>query len=414
MTEKIDTYKLSNGMTILGVPMTQVQSVAFDFLLPSGAAVVPDGCCGAPAIIEDWIFRGAGGKTSRELTGLLDGLGLHRNSNIESKHITLSAAMEAENLDKAIELYADVILKPSLDGEQFEFSKQLAVSELAGLDDDPRHKTSILLREHFYPAPLGRSPEGNKEELEKLSAEKCRQIIADNFNIGQTIFAVAGKYDFGKLCRQLEKLFGSEKSKTEKTITPKKQTLAYHHHAHDGSQVHIGIMTPTVPAQSSDYYNARIAVAVLSGGMSSRLFTEVREKRGLCYAVGAKYSSLKEMAGISCYSGTTPDKAQETYDLIIAEMKKLGKGISEDEMRRAKIGLESGLIMQSESTMARAMAAATDFYMLGKVRSLAEIKQQIEKTTVKSVLEFLNKNPFEKFCTTTIGPVEIKPVQNEI
>jgi predicted Zn-dependent peptidase len=116
------------------------------------------------------------------------------------------------------------------------------------------------------------------------------------------------------------------------------------------------------------------------------------------------------MAGISCYSGTTPDKAQETYDVIIAEMKKLGKGISQDEMQRAKIGLESGLIMQSESTMARAMAAATDFYMLGKVRSLDEIKQQIEKITVKSVLEFLNKNPFEKFCTTTIGPNEIKPV----
>lgn len=410
MMEKIDSYKLSNGMTILGVPMAQVQSAAFDFLLPAGAAVVPDGCCGAPAIIEDWIFRGAGGKTSRELTGLLDGLGLHRNSSIESKHITLSAAMEAANLAHAIELYADVILKPLLDSEQFEFSKQLALSELAGLDDDPRHKISILLREHFYPDPLGRSPEGNKEELEKLSAEKCRQLIADNFNISQTIFAVAGKYDFEKLCRQLEKLFGSEKSKPEKTITPKNQTLGYHHHAHDGSQVHIGIMTPTVSAQSDDYYNARVAVAVLSGGMSSRLFTEVREKRGLCYAVGAKYSSLKEMAGISCYSGTTPDKAQETYDVIIGELKKLGEDISEDEMRRVKIGLESGLIMQSESTMARAMAAATDFYMLGKVRSLDEIKQRIEKTTVKSVLEFLNKNPFEKFCTTTIGPTKIKPV----
>jgi predicted Zn-dependent peptidase len=143
--------------------------------------------------------------------------------------------------------------------------------------------------------------------------------------------------------------------------------------------------------------------------MSCRLFTEVREKRGLCYAVGAKYSSLKEMAGISCYSGTTPDKAQQTYNVIIDELKKLRQDISQDEMHRAKIGLQSGLIMQSESTTARAIAAASDFYMLGKVRTLDEIKQRIEKTTVKSVLEFLNKNPFEKFCTTTIGSTKIEP-----
>ncbi len=168
-------------------------------------------------------------------------------------------------------------------------------------------------------------------------------------------------------------------------------------------------MTGSITPQSEDYYNARVAVAVLSGGMSSRLFTEVREKRGLCYAVGASYHSLKEIAGIGCYAGTTPDKAQETYDVIIAQFKKLADGISEQELDRAKIGLQSALIMQSESTIARAGAAATDFYMLGKVRSLEEIKQNIEKTSVKSILGYLKNNPFEKFCSVTIGPTEIKP-----
>ena len=168
--------------------------------------------------------------------------------------------------------------------------------------------------------------------------------------------------------------------------------------------------TPTVLPQSPDYYNARVAVAVLSGGMSSRLFTEVREKRGLCYTVFASYNALKEMAGIWCYAGATPDKAQQTYDVIIAELKKLADGISDEEMARAKIGLQSALIMQSESTSARARAAATDYYTLGKVRRLDEIKQQIEKITAKSVLDFLKKNPFDKFCSVTIGPAEIKTV----
>jgi predicted Zn-dependent peptidase len=408
MTERIDIYKLANGMTILGIPMAQVQSAAFDVLLPCGSAITPDDCCGAPAVIEDWIFRGAGNKTSRELIGLLDGLGLHRSNSVESKHIALFAALQADNLLKAIELYADIILKPALDREQFEYSRQLALQGLASLEDDPRHKTILLLQEHFYPDPLGRSPIGNQRDLQNLTAEKCKQIISDNFNIGQTILAIAGKYDFEKFCLLLEKLFGSEKQKKPRDISAKKQSLAYQQQQHEGAQVHIGIMTPTVTPKNPDYYNARVAVAVLSGGMSSRLFTEVREKRGLCYAVFASYHSLKEMAGIGCYAGTTPDKAQETYDVIIAEFRKLADGIGNEELARAKIGLESSLIMQSESTIARAQAAAMDYYMLGKVRSLEEIKQQIEKTTVKTVLDFLKNNPFEKFCSVTIGPAEIK------
>jgi predicted Zn-dependent peptidase len=116
------------------------------------------------------------------------------------------------------------------------------------------------------------------------------------------------------------------------------------------------------------------------------------------------------MAGIGCYAGTTPDKAQQTYNVIMTEFKRLAEGISDEELKRTKIGLQSSLIMQSESTMARAGAAAADYYMLGKVRSLEEIKQQIEKITVESVLDFLKKNPFDKFCSLTIGPIEIKPV----
>ncbi len=410
MPEKIDIYKLANGMTILGIPMPQVQSAAFDFLLPAGAALMPAGCCGAPAVIEDWLFRGAGGKTSRELTDLLDGLGIHRNSSVESKHIALSAALEAENLYRAIELYADIILKPALDEPQFEYSRQLALQGLAGLEDDPMHKTILLLRRHFYPDPLGKNPLGNQKDLQNLTAQMSKHIISENFNVSEIIFAVAGKYDFQKLCTLLEKLFGTEKPKKAKVINTKKQLLAYQQQQHDGAQVHIGIMTPTVTPQNADYYNARVAIAVLSGGMSSRLFTEVREKRGLCYAIGASYHSLKETAGIGCYAGTTPDKAQQTYDVTIAEFKRLAEGISDEELARAKIGLQSSLIMQSESTIARAQAAAMDYYMLGKVRSLDEIKQQIEKITVKSVLDFLKKNPLDKFCSVTIGPLEIKPV----
>lgn len=408
MPEKIDILKFDNGMTIIGVPMQHVQSAAFEILLPAGTSVMPDNCCGASAVISDWIFRGAGNFSSKELTDRLDGLGLHRKSEAESRHISLSAALESESLLDAIELYADIILRPLLDNQQFEHSRQLALQALAALDDDPMHKTTLLLNEHFYPDPLGRNPLGNQKDLQNLSASVCKKLATENFDISKTIFAVAGKYNFNKICKLLEKLFASEKPKNQKDIVIKKQSFEYFHQQHEGSQVHIGIMSPTVKPASEDYYKARVAIAVLSDGMSSRLFTEVREKRGLCYAVFASYHSRKEMGGIRCYAGTTPEKAQQTYDVIIEQLKNLQKGISEQEMARAKIGLQSSLVMQSESSSARCQAAAMDYYILGKVRTLDEVKQQIEKLTVNSVLDFLNKNPFEKFSAVTIGPAGIK------
>ena len=142
--------------------------------------------------------------------------------------------------------------------------------------------------------------------------------------------------------------------------------------------------------------------------MSARLFTEVREKRGLCYAVGARYHGLKEAAGIACYAGTTPDKAQETLDVIIQQFDKLGDGISEEEIQRAKVGLESSLILSSESSSSRAGAIASDHYLLGRVRSLDEIKNKIEKTSVDSVLGFLRSNKFKDFTVVTVGPKCLK------
>jgi len=156
-------------MTIVGIELPAVQSAAFEFLIPAGAAVTPDGCCGAPTIIEDWIFRGAGGKSTRELNDLMDGLGLQHGSSVDSKHLTLAVAMQAEKLSKAIDIYADIILRPSLDSQQFEFSRQLALQSLLSLDDDPRHKIILLLREHFYPDPLGRNTIGKQEDLQNLT-----------------------------------------------------------------------------------------------------------------------------------------------------------------------------------------------------------------------------------------------------
>jgi len=176
MSERLDTHILSNGMVVLGEPMESVESVAFGFMLPAGASLLPEGCCGAGEVISDWIFRGAGDRSSRELGDALDGLGLHRAGSVGSAHLSIGAALEASNLSEALDLYADVIVRPSLQDDQFEPARQLAIDGVHSLDDDPRHKVMVKLREQFYPHPLGRSAVGEVGELESLTAQAAGRI----------------------------------------------------------------------------------------------------------------------------------------------------------------------------------------------------------------------------------------------
>ena len=156
------------------------------------------------------------------------------------------------------------------------------------------------------------------------------------------------------------------------------------------------------------YYPARIGQMVLSGGMGSRLFTEVREKRGLVYSVGASYHSLIDHAGIFVYAGTTPARAEETLEVTIAELRKMSDGADEAEMARARTQLKSAVIMQGESTSARSEALAADWDHLGRLRGLSEIAGAIDAVTADDVTDCARNWPAKDLTALTIGPEPIE------
>ena len=157
------------------------------------------------------------------------------------------------------------------------------------------------------------------------------------------------------------------------------------------------------------YYEAWAAVSLLSGGMSSRLFTEVREKRGLCYAISASLSTLREEGRVFAYAGTTTERAQETLDVTVAEILRLHEGISDEELQRCKARAKSSLIMQQESTTSRASSLARDMYHLGRVVSLDEINDRINRLTTSQVRDFAVEYAPRSMVLVTIGPQALNP-----
>lgn len=405
--QNIKTHKFDNGMTLVLESMPDVSSAAFVFVLSAGAARDPHNCSGAGAVLSELLFRGTADMDNRTLNDKLDSLGLQRSSSVGRIHCNLAGALVGNNLLSALKLYANIIRRPTLAPDQFSLCQTLALQNLDSLDDDPRQRISLLAYENYLPHPFGRPPCGRRDELGALTPELLSRHWKDSFTPDGAILAVAGAADFNQVKAAVARLFADWKGDRPGQIDPAPIKTGMFHHPHDGAQVHISVMYPTVTYLDDAYYPALAAAAVLSGGMGSRLFTELREKRGLCYAVMAAQQVIGTFGLVHGYVGSSPDQAQEALDLMLSEFKKLAQGITLDELDRAKVGLRASLIMQGEASTARAAAAARDMYYLGRVRTLAEIEAAINAITVDDVVAFAQRYQPHDFCITTLGPKEL-------
>lgn len=408
MAERYYQHTFKNGLTLLGEKMPGMQSAAMTLLLPAGCATDPVDRSGSATVLSDLVLRGAGTRDSRALTDFLDSLGLQRSSSVGVHHTRFGAAALAAKVVSALPVYADIVRRPHLPEPGFAAARDLAIQALSGLEDEPRQKLLVKLREWHFPSPFGRNSMGEKEDLEKLTLDLCKVDFGRRYHADGSIIAFAGNIDFEQIKGEVETHFGDFNGVQAEAVEVLPPPGNYHFVEQKSEQTHIGIAYPSVPETDENYYVVRMAAEVLSGGMSGRLFTEVREKRGLVYNVWAGYSSLKGMGSILGYAGTSNERAQATLDTFVAELHRLSEGVAPDELERAKIGLKASTIMQGESTSARAGAIAHDYFMRGRIRTLDEVKAAIDAVTVEQVNEYLAKNQPGPFTIVIVGPKELK------
>jgi predicted Zn-dependent peptidase len=407
LADRYFQHTFKNGLTLLAEYMPGMQSAAMSFLLPAGSATDPVARSGSATVLSDLVLRGAGNRNSRELTDYLDRLGLQRSNSVGVHHSRFSSAALAHNVIQSLSAYADVVRRPHLPQSGFDAAKDLALQALAGLDDEPRQKLLLKLREWHLPSPYGRNAMGTKDSVEKLTLDLCRTDFKNRYQPSGSILAIAGKVDFSRLKDDVERFFGDWTGTEPETFDILPPPGSYHHETQESEQTHIGIAYKSLSETDPDYYTVRLAVEVLSGGMSGRLFTEVREVRSLCYSVWAGYTALKDQGHILGYAGTSNERAQATLDCFIGELHRLTDGVTAAELERAKTGLKASTIMQGESTSSRAGAIAHDWFMRGRLRTLDEIKAAIDAVTLDRVNAYLKKTPPGPFTIVTIGPKEL-------
>jgi len=306
-------------------------------------------------------------------------------------------------------IYADILRRPLLPEEQLDNARQMVLQNLAATEDDPTHRVMSALRQTHFPTPWGRPAEGVSADVEQLSIADVRSFVAANLLPRGTLIAIAGRIDWDNFVRRIDELFGDWRAGGPAAVQTGSRGPRLAHVPHESQQTHIALAWSVPPYKSDESYEATAALAILGGGSSSRLFTEVRERRGLCYSVSAGYQTHRDFAAALCYSGTTAARAQETLDVMLTELDRLPGTITADELDRVKARAKSGLVIQQESSAARAGAIARQWHHLGRIRTLAEELARYDRLTVDSIERWLAAQPPRDLTVVSLGrePLEV-------
>jgi predicted Zn-dependent peptidase len=404
MSERIDMLTLPNGMTLLGKEMEHVASASLAVALPVGAAHDPEGMSGAAAVADEWWSRGAGDMDTRALNDAFDALGCHHFGSAGMTTMRFGGSFLARDLNDVLELYADVVRRPRLLDEDFEPCRQLVLQTLADIEDVPASRARIYGRKQFFPTPLGNSSYGTAEGLEALTADVVRDHAMNKVTPNGAVVAIAGRFDWGDFCKQMEDCFGDWQAPPVEPIKHGQAPGGFYHDASDSAQTHMALLCPAINGRHEDYTKMILATGVLSAGTASRLFTEVREKRGLVYHVSCSNDEVDQVGAMFAYTACVPEKAQETLEVTVGEIRRLGEGITDEEFARTKTQLKCSLLMDGDSTVTQAMRMSSLWRTRGDVWTLEEACRRIDETTVDEVLAFVNAHPAQHFAGAFIGP----------
>lgn len=398
-------------MVVVGEPNPSFESAAFSLVVPAGCMHDPEGKAGLASLACEMVLRGAGQRDGRALINDLDNLGVDRGESVGVSQTVFHACGVKESLTGALAIYADILRRPLLPADQLEAGRLVCLQELRGVEDEPHMKVVQELRRQHYPSPWGLPSQGQIESVETLTLVDVAEFHRQRYRPDETILAVAGGFDWDALIGVVEELFGDWTGAGDAQPLPPPAIEPVSFVPYDSNQTHLGLAYDSIPYRHEDYFQAWASVGVLSGGTSSRLFTEVRERRGLCYTVSASLQSHRDHAAVLCYAGTTAERAQETLEVTYGELMKLREGIRQEELDRLKARIKSSMILQQESSTSRSGALARDWRHLGRARTLDELSAIIDAITAESINEFLSKQPPDRFTVVTLGP---EPLESPI
>lgn len=380
---------LDSGIKVITEEMPEVESSTIGIWVTTGSRNETPEVNGVSHFIEHLLFKGTEKRTALDISKEIESVGGILNAFTGREYTCFFAKVLNKDLATAIGLLSDIFLNSKFDPVEMDKERMVVLQEIKMVEDTPDDLIHDLFAERFWKDnPLGWSILGPSKTIKSMKRDDVLRHFKTQYRPENIFIAAAGGLSHDRVVRMLRRSFGKLKpsGSKEATLAPKAfrgSKLV----KKDLEQVHLCIGVPAPPQPSQDRYKIYLLNTILGGGMSSRLFQEVREKRGLAYSVYTYLNLCKDAGSLVAYAGTSRDSFAEVVDLILREYAKISKGVSAEELRNAKEQLKGGMLLGLETSDNRMMKLSRDEIYFGRMISTREIVKGIDSVTVAQLKE---------------------------
>lgn len=399
-------HLLDSGVELAVDPLPERQTIALNFRMLTGASDDPPDLTGISAIVERTLAKGTSRFDGRGLADAFDACGAQWGLACGRQSTLVRVLCLPEFVAETVDLVAELICRPTFPDEACRVAVQLALEELEHLEDDPHELLRIDVQRLALGPVYGRYIGGERETLKRITPERIREHWRRGFHAGRLQVAAGGPVDADALARRVDKAFAGLGDSARSGRDPVRHDFApaRHHRDKDLKQQYIGIALPGASRDDPDFAVEQVLMGVLSGGMSGRLFTEVREKQGLVYWVGAWHEQPRGAGIIHLGASTTPERCDKTYRTLLRELERLGEDLAEEEVRRARDGLIAHCETEDDLTRARAGGLSDDLFHFSRPVGMAARLDAIRNVTRKRAAAYARQLRRDQLCVATVGP----------
>ena len=381
----VELTRLDSGLTVITDAMPHLETASLGVWVGAGGRDERPDEHGISHLLEHMAFKGTSRRNARQIAESIEAVGGDLNAGTSAETTAYYARVLKADVPLALDVLADILADPAFDAAELKREQNVIVQEIGAADDAPDDVVFEHLQGTAFPdQPLGRTILGTPDTLRSFNPAKLRSYLTRNYRAPDMIVAAAGAVDHGNVVDLVQQHFASFAGPTAPLPAPAQFGGGTRIEARDLEQVHLALALHGVPVRDPQLYSLQVFTNILGGGMSSRLFQEVREKRGLCYTIYAFHMPYSDTGMFGLYAGTDQADAAELMKVVVDEINNATATIEDKEIARAKAQMKAGLLMALESSGARAEQLARQILAFGRPIPLDEIVAKIDAVSVES------------------------------
>ena len=387
MTTQIHT--LSNGFRIVTEEMPGLQSAAVGIWVAAGGRNEKPEQNGIAHFLEHMAFKGTDTRSALKIAEEIEDVGGYINAYTSREVTAYYARVLKADVPLAMDVIADILRHPTFLDSEIEVERGVILSEIGQALDTPDDVIFDWLQEQAYPdQPLGRTILGPAERVRAFTRRDLSDFVDQNYGPEQMILSAAGAVDHDAIVKLAERLFGDMQRQVQESEQPARFRGGEVRNVKPLEQAHFALAFESPDYRDPLSYTAQIYATALGGGMSSRLFQEIREKRGLCYTIFAQAGAYSDTGMTTIYAGTSGDQLRGLSEITVDEMKRAAGDMSDEEVARARAQMKAGMLMGLEGPSSRAERLARMMQIWGRVPTLEEVVERIDAVTTRDVRAF--------------------------